>query len=361
MDKHDYYDLLGVERSASAQEIKTAYRKKALQYHPDRNSDPKAEALFKECAEAYEVLSDDDKRARYDRFGHQGVSGQGFTDASEIFSSFGDIFEGLFNFGSFGSAAGTRRRQPVDLRYDLRLSFEEAVFGVDKQIDYRCRVVCSRCNGTKSAPGTKPKTCHTCGGRGSVRRSQGFFSITATCDTCGGTGQIITSPCSHCRGKGYEMDKRSINIKIPAGVDDSVKLRVGGAGEEIDGERGDLYVVLDVAESERYQRFDNNLLAHESIGLAQAALGCELEIDTLHGKEKIKIPAGTQHGDVVKVKGKGVPMREGVHTGDLLVEMKVQVPRRLSKQQREILAQYAEASGESVDKHSGIFQRMFSD
>ena len=357
--KQDYYQLLGVERDASAQAIKSAYRKKAMQYHPDRNSNPEAETMFKECAEAYEVLSDSNKRARYDRFGHQGVSGQGFTDANEVFSSFGDLFEGLFNFGSFGDAGGTRSREPVDLRYDLSIAFEEAVFGVEKQIEYRCRIVCSRCNGSKSAAGKQSKTCHTCGGRGSVRRSQGFFSIATACDTCGGAGKIIAHPCSHCRGKGYEMDKRSINLKIPAGVDDNVQLRVGGAGEEIDGQRGDLYVVLNVKESSRYQRFENNLLVNEKIGLAQAALGCELAIDTLHGEDKIKIPAGTQHGDVIKLRGKGVPMRDGAYTGDLLVEVKIQVPRRLNKQQREMLVKYAEASDENVDKDGSIFQRLF--
>ena len=356
--KQDYYELLEVGRDASEQEIKAAYRKKAMEYHPDRNSNPQAEGLFKECAEAYEVLSNVEKRSLYDRFGHQGVAGQGFRDASDVFSSFSDMFEEFFSFGSSFSN-GARSRQAVDLRYDLTIEFAEAVFGVEKEIKYPCQVLCSRCRGTKAEAGSKIETCGTCRGRGSVRRSQGFFSITTTCDTCRGQGRIVASPCSRCRGRGNMSDKRTINLKIPAGVDNNVKLRVGGAGEELEGERGDLYVFLRVRESKRYQRIDANLLAKENISIAQAALGCQLEVDTLQGKEKIKIHAGTQHGDLIKISGKGVPTDS--YTGDLLIEVNIVVPRKLNKQQRQLLAEYAALSNEQVDKHDSLLHRMFSD
>lgn len=371
MSKRDYYELLGVDRNADERTIKTAYRKKALEYHPDRNSDPKAEELFKQCAEAYEVLSDRDKRARYDQFGHAGMSGQGFQDVSDVFSSFSDIFEDFFgsSFGSsFGSAFGQRQtrgnapKKGADLEYELRIDFRDAVFGMQKKISYRRQITCTRCQGTRCRDGAKPTTCTQCRGSGQMRRTQGFFSIATPCNVCGGAGTVINDPCTRCRGKGRSSEEKNIAVKIPAGIDDGMRLRVGGAGDGGYGGAGsgDLYVLVRVNRSKRYQRHDHDLLVNEEIGIAHAALGCKLQVKTLKGFEDITVPAGTQHGDQIRIRGQGVPVLGSSRSGDLIVELKVIVPRKLKREQRELLEKFAALGDDHSRKHDSFIHRMFS-
>ncbi len=369
MSKHDYYELLGVDRSADESTIKSAYRKKALEYHPDRNSDPKAEELFKQCAEAYEVLSDRNKRARYDQFGHAGMSGQGFQDVSDVFSSFSDIFEDFFGFGSaFGSSFGQRRgrgsavRKGADLEYELHIDFRDAVFGVQKQVAYRRQITCTRCHGTRCRDGAKPASCAACHGSGQMRKTQGFFSIATPCSACGGVGAVINDPCSRCRGKGHVSEEKHITVKIPPGIDDGMRLRVGGAGDggRGGGANGDLHVLLRIGASKRYRRRDHNLFVSEDIGIAHAALGGKMQVKTLTGVENITVPAGTQHGDQIRIRGQGVPVLGGSRHGDLIVELKVVVPRKLKREQRELLEKFATLGDDPSRKHDSFMHRIFS-
>ncbi len=361
--KRDYYEILQVSKTAADGEIKSAYRKLALQFHPDRNpGDQKAEESFKEAAEAYEVLSDPQKRATYDRFGHQGLSGQGFSgfqDASDVFSSFSSIFEDFFGFG--GGSSGARRG--ADLRYDLSIEFEEAVFGIEKEIEYEKSSDCETCDGTGAKPGTRPKECQTCGGAGQVRRSQGFFSVATTCPSCRGAGSIISDPCKDCRGQGTVHKSKTLQVKIPAGVDNGVRLRVGGEGDAGSGggPNGDLYVVLHVNESEKFEREENDIILNQAIGMVQAALGCEIKVPTLEDEKTIEIPAGTQHGTQIRLSGLGVPKLRGLGRGDFIVVLNVITPQKLSKSQREALEKFAEVYQEDYSKenHKGFFQRVF--
>ena len=367
MSKRDYYELLGLDRNADESTIKSAYRKKALEYHPDRNSDPKAEELFKQCAEAYEVLADRDKRARYDQFGHAGMSGQGFQDVNDVFSSFSDIFEDFFG-SSFGSAFGQQRtrsqavKKGADLEYELRVDFRDAVFGVQKKVAYRRQITCTRCKGTRCRDGSKPTTCAPCRGSGQMRRSQGFFSIATTCSACGGAGAVISDPCSRCRGKGRSSEEKNITVKIPAGIDDGMRLRVGGAGDGGHGGAGsgDLYVLVRVNDSKRYRRHNHDLLVSEEIGIAHAALGCKLQVRTLNGAEDITVPAGTQHGDQIRIRGQGVAVLGSARRGDLIVALKVIVPRKLKREQRELLEKFAALGDDPSHKHGSFIHRMFS-
>ena len=343
--KRDYYEVLGVSRTAGDQEIKSAYRKLALQYHPDRNPDnPEAEERFKECSEAYAVLADAEKRARYDRFGHAGVgaaAGQGF-DAT-VFNDFQDIFGDLFGFGDmFGQGAGRRRsraQRGADLREDLTLEFEEAVFGVTKQVQVRRHEECEQCKGSGVAPGKSPVTCTTCGGRGQMRYQQGFFSISRTCSTCGGSGKLIVDPCSQCRGQGRVTRDRTVTVKVPAGVEEGARILYSNEGEAgvYGGPPGDLYIVLHAKEHAFFERNGKDLYCALPISMSQAALGAEIQVPTLEGEEKLKIPEGTQTGSHFKLKNKGVPVLNGRGRGDLFVEVKVQTPSKLTKRQRELL------------------------
>ncbi len=369
MSKRDYYELLGVDRNVDESTIKSAYRKKALEYHPDRNSDPKAEELFKQCAEAYEVLSDRDKRARYDQFGHAGMAGQSFQDVNDVFSSFSDIFEDFFGFGSsFGSSFGQRRsrgnasKKGADLEYELRIDFRDAVFGMQNKIAYRRQITCTRCKGTRCRDGSRPVSCASCRGSGQMRKTQGFFSIATPCSACGGAGTIINDPCTRCRGKGRISEEKNITVKIPAGIDDGMRLRVGGAGDGGHGGAGsgDLYVLLRVGGSKRYQRRDHDLFANEEIGIAHAALGGKMQVKTLNGVEDITVPAGTQHGDQIRIRGQGVPVLGGARNGDLIVELKVVVPRKLKREQRELLEKFAALGDDHTRKHDSFIHRMFS-
>ena len=363
--KRDYYEILSIERTVTEVEIKAAYRKAALKHHPDRNpGDQAAELMFKEASEAYEILSQPEKRAAYDRYGHAGVQGQGFQDAGDIFSSFGNIFEEFFGFsgGAQGGGRGWVRRG-ADLRYDLTLEFEEAVFGIDRELEFERACECAECNGSRAEPGGK-STCKTCGGVGQVRRSQGFFAIQTACPTCRGEGEQITKPCKSCHGKGVKMERKKLSVKIPPGVDTGLRLRVGGEGESggAQGQPGDLYVVLHVKESKIFERDDNDLVLTRPIGIAQASLGSRLTIPTLEGDKTIDVPAGVQHGHRITLAGAGVPHLKGIGRGDLHVQLELVVPKKLSKEQRELLEKFAEISGE--DAHAGgggFFHKIFGD
>ncbi len=338
--------MLGVSRSASEPEIKSAYRKLALQYHPDRNADPAAEERFKECTEAYSVLIDANKRAQYDRFGHAGVGAGGFGGFDpSIFQDFGDlsdIFGSIFGFGDiFGTQ--TRRRSRAqrgpDLREDMTLTFEEGVFGITTEVTVRRHEPCEACKGTGVAQGKSPQTCRTCGGRGQVRYQQGFFSIARTCSACNGTGQVITDPCSTCRGEGRQLRERTLEVKVPAGVEDGTRIRYAGQGEAgvQGGPPGDLYIVLHVKEHKFFEREGRDLHCVVPISFPQAALGADIEVPTLEGMHTLKIPDGTQSGTEFRLRGKGVPSLNGHGRGDLFVEVRVQTPAKLNKRQRELL------------------------
>src|SRR5215469_6612662 len=345
--KRDYYEVLGVQRGASDQEIKSAYRKLALTYHPDRNpNNPDAEEKFKEASEAYAVLADSEKRGLYDRFGHAGVgggAGSGF-DAT-VFQDFSDIFGEFFGFGDlFGGARGgrrTRAQRGGDLREDLTLEFEEAVFGTEKKIAYRKHENCHTCGGSGSAGGKAPAPCRTCNGRGQVRYQQGFFSIARTCPNCQGAGSIISDPCIKCKGEGRVVQQKTVEAKIPAGVENDTRIRFSGLGEAgvHGGPYGDLYVILHVKDHSLFEREGNDLHCVIPISFTQAALGAEIRVPTLDGEQTLKIPEGTQSGTTLKLRGKGVPVLHGHGKGDLFIEVRVETPTRLTKRERELFAE----------------------
>jgi len=349
--KRDYYEVLGVARQASDQEIKSAYRKLALQFHPDRNPGNKhAEESFKEAAEAYSVLSDSQKRAQYDRFGHAGVasaasSGFGGFDPN-VFADFSDILGDLFGFGDmFGSRrGGTRVQRGADLRYDLDLSFEDAAFGTTTKIKVPRHETCAECDGSGAERGSGPTTCTTCNGYGQVRFQQGFFAITRTCNQCHGSGQVIKNKCKVCRGEGRVVREKTLELKIPAGVDNGSKLRVSGEGDSggRGGPAGDLYVVLNVREHEFFERREHDLYCHIPITFPQAALGDRIAVPTLErDEEALSIPAGTQTGSIFRIKGRGISKRGGSARGDLYVTVNVAVPSKLTKEQKELLTKLA--------------------
>jgi molecular chaperone DnaJ len=365
MSKRDYYEILGVTRAATEVEIKKAYRALAVQHHPDKNpGDPHAEEKFKECAEAYAVLSDEQKRAAYDRFGHQGV-GAGAGGFGQGFSNIEDIFD-IFGFGDvFGQR--TSRRSTVqrgsDLRYDLEISLEDAAGGKEEKLRIPRLETCDECSGKGTEKGTHPETCITCGGSGQVRFQQGFFSVQRTCSNCGGKGQIIKTPCKKCRGAGRIEKEKTLEIKIPAGVETGSRLRVNGEGEAgvNGGPAGDLYVVLHVAEHESFERQGENLYSAVPVSFAQAALGAEIEVKTLDGTENLKIPAGTQTGTVFRIKAQGMPRLGGRGHGDLFVAVTLVTPKTLTKEQRKLLEQLAEVEDKEfadesfMDKVRNIF------
>jgi molecular chaperone DnaJ len=344
--KRDYYEVLGVQRGASEQEIKSAYRKLALQYHPDRNpNNPDAEEKFKEASEAYAVLADAEKRGLYDRFGHAGVGGAGAGagfDAT-VFQDFGDIFGEFFGFGDlFGAGRGSRRsraQRGADLREDITLEFEEAVFGAEKKIAYHRYETCEACRGSGSAEGKAPATCRTCSGRGQVRYQQGFFSIARTCPTCQGMGTVISDPCNKCKGEGRTLQQKIVEAKVPAGVENETRIRFSGLGEAgvNGGPHGDLYVVLHVKDHPLFEREGNDLHCVVPVSFTQAALGTEIRVPTLEGEHTLKIPEGTQSGTRLKIRGRGVPVLNGHGKGDLYVDVRVQTPTKLTKRQRELL------------------------
>jgi len=345
MVRQDYYEILGVPRDADDKTIKSAYRKIALQNHPDRNpNNPEAEKRFKEASEAYQVLSDPEKRRIYDNYGHDGLKGQGFSGFSsfeDIFSSMGGIFEEFFNFGGGRRRSGPRRGR--DLQYELTIDFEEAVFGASKTFDVERFEPCVHCKATGIEPGSTAATCPTCQGHGQVRRSQGFFTLTTTCPHCGGSGRVIKDPCKACKGQGKTLEKTQVSINIPAGVEQGNQLRIAGKGEpgDANGPAGDLYIFLNVEEHEFFQRRGNDLIAQLPISFCQAALGSTISVPTLDGENKLQIPKATQPGDILRIPGKGVPHVRGYGRGDLLMQVQVEVPRHLNKRQKELLMEFA--------------------
>jgi molecular chaperone DnaJ len=346
--------VLGVTRTASEQEIKSAYRKLAMQYHPDRNpGDTTCEEKFKEVTEAYGVLADGDKRAAYDRFGHAGIGmgGAGVGFDPTIFQDFSDIFGDFFGFSEMFGGGSSRRRSRAqrggDLRHDLTLAFEEAVFGARTTINYRRYETCDLCRGTGATGGKAPATCSTCGGRGQVRYQQGFFSVARTCSKCQGTGTVIQDPCTKCKGQGRIQRERTQEVKVPAGVEHGTRIRfaeLGDAGVH-GGPAGDLYVVLFVKDHAFFERDGNDLYCVLPVSFSQAALGTELKVPTLEGEQVLKIPEGTQSGKEFRLRGRGVPVLNGHGKGDLIVRIVVQTPSKLSRRERELLQELGGLSG----------------
>jgi len=348
--QRDYYDILGISKEASADEIKKAYRKTALKYHPDMNAgDREAEEQFKEAAEAYEVLSDREKKKLYDLYGHEGLKGIGFAGFGgfeDIFSAFGDIFDGFFGFGG-GRSRTTRARRGNDLRYDLDLTLEEAYQEKEEEIVFDRFDSCEICNGTGIAAGSEPATCPSCNGRGETIRSQGFFQIRATCSTCNGTGEIIVDPCSSCDGRGRVRAERKVLLRIPPGVDTGSQLRISGEGEsgENSGPAGDLFVVIHVRDHDFFEREGDDLRCQIAVSFVDAALGTEISIPVIDGSEdrRVVIPEGTQPGHVIRIKGCGMPSLKRVkRRGDLFVQVMLKTPTHLSQRQRELLMEFEE-------------------
>jgi molecular chaperone DnaJ len=369
-DKRDYYEVLGVERGASPEDVKRAYRKKALEFHPDRNKgDSKAETRFKEAAEAYDVLGDAEKRKRYDQFGHAGVgaeqfSGTRFTNIEDIFEAFGDIFGGGGGglFGEFfgGPRRGRAGKRPGrDLRIVLELALEEIDQGVEKEISIKRAEHCGTCKGSGARAGTTPVVCPGCGGRGQVHRSQGFFTMATTCPRCRGAGKVIESPCADCRGAGVVQKKADLKIQIPAGVEDGMTIRVADEGDE--GEpgapRGDLHVVIREKEHRVFQRSGADVMTEVPCSFAQLALGDSVEIPTLRGRAEMTIPEGTQSGKVFRLRGQGLPQLEGRGRGDQLVRVFVQTPRNLGERQKELLREFERLDQERTGKKT-FFEKL---
>lgn len=351
MTERDYYEVLSVSRNAGSEEIKHAYRKLAMRYHPDRNpGDADAEMKFREAAEAYEVLRDSEKRARYDRFGHAGVQGSGaagFGNAEDIFAHFSDIFGDLFGFG--GSMRGSRAEAGADLRYNLTISFAQAAHGDEISLTLPRHVQCPDCKGSGAAPGSGAEPCRQCRGTGQVRRNQGFFQLAMPCPACRGTGRIISRPCARCKGEGRVEDSREIMVRIPAGVDTGTRLRVRGEGEAgvHGGPPGDLYVVLAVEDDARWARHGQDLVFTQEVSFVQAALGCRVEVPGIDGPLGMDIPRGVQSGSLLRLAGQGMPYPGRKQRGDLLVAVKVVTPTRLSDRQEELLREFERAGEET--------------
>ncbi len=366
---HDYYELLGLGRDATDADIKKAYRRLAIQYHPDRNQGSvEAEEKFKQISEAYQVLSDPQQRNLYDRFGKEGLRGAGFSagfsSVDDIFSSFGSIFEDFFGFQFGGSGRSRSGRRGVargaDLRYELEIRLEEAIQGAEKEIVITSLVACKTCSGSGSEPGSSKKSCLQCQGTGQYVQSQGFFAISTPCPICRGEGQIIEKPCQDCKGNGLVEKRRKIEVKIPAGVDDGTRMRLSGEGEHPKGggQPGDLYVFLHVLPSDRFVREGLHLHTETEIDFVQAVLGTTVDIELIEGIRSIEIPKGTQPGDTVVLRGDGVPRLRGIGKGDLIVHVRVKIPKRLGSKQEELLRQYAEVSKLGVhEKKKGLFSR----
>ena len=352
VSKADYYEVLGVSREASDQELKSAYRRLALKYHPDRNPGNRAaEEKFKEASEAYQVLNDADKRAVYNRYGHAGVNGQGsgfaggpFAGGVDIGDIFGDLFGEMFNVGG-GAHRGARQQHGDDLRFDLTIDFEDAMFGAETEVKIRRLESCSACHGRGSASGRGPSVCGQCQGRGQVRYQQGFFSVARACGACGGTGSVIGDPCPTCHGETRVSNELKLNVKIPPGVEDGTRIRYAGEGDagRSAGPRGDLYVVLAIRPHDFFERDGHDLRCVIPISFPQAALGAEIEIPGIDGPVNLKIPEGTQSGREVRVRGRGVPYLNDKGHGDLVVKVLVQIPRKLTRTQRELVGKLAES------------------
>ena len=327
MTKNDYYEILNVARTASDEEIKKSYRSIAMQCHPDKNpGDKKAEERFKEAAEAYEVLSDKQKREIYDNYGHEGLNStgfRGFNGFDDVFSHFSNIFDDVFGYGNARGQSRSSAIAGADLRYDLKISFLDAAFGLITEVELEKSATCQKCRGTGAAPGSSPETCRTCKGRGQVIQSSGFFTISSTCPHCNGYGKVISKPCDNCHGTGKENISKTVQLKIPAGVETGSRLRLRGEGEAGNqgGPNGDLYVFIHVEEHEFFVRSGDDIICHVPISFVNAALGGTVEVPTLQGKEKLKIPRGTQNGKTFRLKGKGIPHIRGFGYGDQIIEV----------------------------------------
>jgi molecular chaperone DnaJ len=374
MAKRDYYDVLGVEKGASEADIKKAFRKMAMEHHPDRNRhDPRSETRFKEVNEAYDVLKDQQKKAAYDRFGHaafENGAGGGFRPGGgspDFASAFSDVFEDLFGdfMGGAGAAAGARRGQRAargsDLRYNLRLSLEEAFHGKQATITVPSSATCDVCNGTGAAGGAEPTTCPTCSGIGKVRAQQGFFTVERTCPTCGGRGQIIKNPCTSCAGAGRVRQDRTLNVNIPVGVETGTRIRLAGEGEAglRGGPAGDLYIFIEVEAHPIFERENQNLFCRIPVSMTTAALGGEIDAPTLDGgRTRVRVPSGVQSGKQLRLRGKGMPALRGSGAGDLYIELHVETPVNLSARQRELLREFEEAGGDNSPETQDFFSRV---
>jgi molecular chaperone DnaJ len=365
MSQQDYYETLGVPKGAGQDEIKSAFRKLARQYHPDVSQAPDAEERFKEINEAYAVLSDEEKRAAYDRYGHAGLNGFGGApdfsnlDIEDILNMFG--FGMGFDFGRRSRGSTNRPRRGADLQYNLNLDFEEAVFGIEKEVEFIRDEKCTRCEGSKAEPGTPPMRCSTCGGQGEVRQSRqtlfGSMVQVTTCPTCGGIGEIVETPCTQCNGRGIERQNRRKVVQVPAGVDSGTRIRLGGEGQPgmNGGPNGDLYLNIRVNKHQFFHRRDYDILLNLDINIAQATLGADVEIPTVDGPAILKIPAGTQPGKVLRMRGKGVPYLRSDRRGDQLVVINTEIPKRLSSEQRELMEKLAESLGTEVKPQERSF------
>ncbi|MGO8757036.1 MAG: molecular chaperone DnaJ [Terracidiphilus sp.] len=369
MSKADYYEVLGVSRDASDQELKSAYRKQALKYHPDRNpGDHAAEEKFKEASEAYQVLSDAEKRAAYDRYGHAGLGAQGFAGspfggAVDLSDIFGDLFGEMFSMGGMprGVSRGPRQQRGDDLRFDLAIDFEDAVFGKETEVKIRRLEACGTCHGRGSASGRGPSVCSHCQGRGQIRYQQGFFSVARTCVACGGTGTVIGDPCPACRGEGRAASEIKLNVKVPPGVEEGTRIRYAGEGDagRLGGPKGDLYVILSIRPHDFFERHGHDLHCVIPISFPQAAMGAEFEIPGIDGPIPVKIPEGTQSGKELHIRGRGVPYLNQRGQGDLIVKVVVQIPRKLNRAQRELVAKLAETmSVENKPTSPSLIEKM---
>jgi molecular chaperone DnaJ len=367
VSKADYYEVLGVSREASDTELKSAFRKLALKYHPDRNpGDKGSEEKFREVSEAYQVLSDGDKRAAYDRYGHAGLSGQGagfgsgpFTGGVDIGDIFGDLFGEMFNVG--GTQRGARQQRGDDLRVDLAIDFEDAVFGRETEIKIRRRETCSTCNGRGSSSGRGPTVCSQCHGRGQIRYQQGFFSVARTCGVCGGTGTVNLDPCATCHGETRVTAEMKLNVKVPPGVEDGTRIRYAGEGDagRSGSPKGDLYIVLSIRAHDFFERQGNDLHCVIPISFPQAALGAEFEIEGIDGPVTLKIPEGSQSGRELRVRGRGVPYLNEKGQGDLVVRVLVQIPKKLTRAQRELVTKLAESMAvDNKPTSPGLLEKM---
>ncbi|MDJ0640551.1 MAG: molecular chaperone DnaJ [Paracoccaceae bacterium] len=377
MSKRDYYDILGVSKGAGADEIKKAYRSKVKELHPDRNTEnPNAEAEMKEVNEAHDILKDAEKKAAYDRFGHAAFEGGmggggrpgggGFHGQGDFASAFSDVFDDLFGDimgGRRGGGGGRRAVRGSDLRYQLRISLEDAYAGLQKTIQVPTSVACDACNGNGAADGTEPTTCPTCSGMGKVRASQGFFTVEKTCPTCGGLGQIIQNPCKSCSGAGRVEKDRSLSVNIPAGVETGTRIRLAGEGEAglRGGPAGDLYIFIEVADHALFQRDGNTLYCRVPVSMTSAAMGGDIEIPTIDGgRSRVKIPAGSQSGRQMRLRGKGMPSLRGGGAGDMLIELAVETPVNLTSKQKELLREFEKLSEENNPESTGFLKKMKS-
>ncbi|WP_071799363.1 molecular chaperone DnaJ [Natronohydrobacter thiooxidans] len=374
MAKRDFYDVLGVDRNASAEELKKAYRRKAKELHPDRNSEnPDAEAQFKEVNEAYDALKDPDKKAAYDRYGHaafdggmgagQGGRPGGFGGNADFASAFSDVFEDLFGdfVGGGRGNARSRATRGSDLRYNMRISLEEAYSGTRRTIRVPRLSECESCSGTGAEGGAEPVTCPTCSGMGKVRAQQGFFTVERTCPTCGGSGQIVKNPCKVCTGSGRVEKEASLSVNIPAGVETGTRIRLSGEGEAglRGGPSGDLYIFVNVAEHQIFKRDDLTLHCRVPVSMARAALGGEVEVPTIDGgRSRVKVPAGSQSGRQMRLRGKGMPALRGGGQGDMLIELAVETPVNLTQRQKELLQEFEKLSAENNPESSGFFDKV---